>query len=105
MKTFKLNCIDWKAVRTKNFKKDATFRITQPLWTEGNYWKALSLESYNYPNRYIRHKNFRLYLESENSELFRKDATFELSLPSSHYLRYKKRTPGAYKKRITPKVK
>ncbi len=87
------------------FKEDASFRITQPLWQEGNYWKALSLESYNYPNHYIRHKNFRLYLESEDSELFRKDATFELSLPSSHYLRYKKRTPGTYKNRLTPKVK
>ena len=64
------------------FKKDASFRITQPLWQEGNYSEAVSLESYNYPNHYIRHKNFRLYLESEDSELFRKDATFELRLPN-----------------------
>lgn len=36
-----------------------------------------SYESLNFPNRYIRHRNFNGYLEPTNSALDRKDATFK----------------------------
>jgi Alpha-L-arabinofuranosidase B (ABFB) domain len=37
-----------------------------------------SFSSYNFPDRYIRHRNYLGYIEPVNDELGRKDATFRL---------------------------
>jgi len=36
----------------------------------------ISFQSYNYPYRYIRHRDFELYIENIKTDLDRKDATF-----------------------------
>lgn len=54
-------------------KSDATFVVRRGLAQPTCY----SLESRNYPGRYLRHADFRLRLDaSDGSELFRRDATF-----------------------------
>lgn len=60
------------------FKADATFRLRPGLADPG----LSSLESYNYPGYYIRHKNFQLRLEANaDAPLFKKDATFLIRAP------------------------
>lgn len=56
------------------YKKDTTFRVVKGLANS----KWVSFQSVNYPGRYIRHRGFHLYLESGNTALFRKDATFRM---------------------------
>ena len=57
--------------RNKELRKQATFKKIGGLARGG-----VSFESYMYPSRYIRHRNFRLYVESGRGDLFKKDATF-----------------------------
>ena len=52
---------------------DSQFRIVTGLAGSG----TVSLESANYPGRYLRHKNYELWVEaSDGSSLFRSDASF-----------------------------
>jgi hypothetical protein len=52
-------------------KKDATFKSVPGLAG------GLSFESLNFPGYYLRHKNFRIFLERvTDTEQFRKDASF-----------------------------
>jgi len=64
------------------FKKDATFVLAAarassacPAWS--------SLQSLNYPDRFVRHRNFVLYLEQGSGEPFGSDATFRLVAPKA----------------------
>ncbi len=57
------------------FRKNATFKRVPGLANSS----MVSFESYNYPGFYIRHRNFHLFLEKDNTDLFRKDATFRFS--------------------------
>ncbi|MBD3558692.1 AbfB domain-containing protein, partial [Planktothrix sp. FACHB-1355] len=59
------------------FKADATF-CQRPGLADST---LASFESYNSPGRYLRHRDFNLYLEKDESELFRKDATFRIVNP------------------------
>jgi len=59
------------------FKKGATFRLVPGL--ADRTWS--SFESLPYPGFYLRQKNFRLYLEKGNDDVFRKDATFKIVSP------------------------
>jgi hypothetical protein len=71
----------WLDRNTDNdlFKKDASFNIRIPGLVGGPLsYLYVSFESLNYPGHYIRHRNFKLYLEKGNDELFRKDASFTL---------------------------
>jgi Alpha-L-arabinofuranosidase B (ABFB) domain len=40
--------------------------------------QVVSFRSYNFPDRYIRHRNLLGYIEPINNELGRKDATFKI---------------------------
>ncbi|MET8116339.1 AbfB domain-containing protein [Streptomyces prasinus] len=53
-------------------KNDATWRIVPGL-ADGSCY---SFESRNYPGEYLRHREYRVYKESGNGDLFRADATF-----------------------------
>lgn len=57
---------------TSTFAKDATFRA-RPGTTAG----SVGLESYNFPGRYIRHRDYQLWVDPyEDSDLFRSDRSF-----------------------------
>jgi hypothetical protein len=43
-----------------------------------NNYEVISFQSYNFSDRYIRHRNFLGYLEPISDELGRKDATYKL---------------------------
>ena len=54
------------------YHKDSSFRIVAGLAGKG-----LSLQSINYPDRFIRHRGNLLYLEKKDkSKLFKGDASF-----------------------------
>jgi hypothetical protein len=54
-------------------KNDATYRVVTGL-ADGNCY---SLRSRNYPDRYLRHANHRVRLDTnDNTDLFKRDATF-----------------------------
>lgn len=59
------------------FKADATF-CQRPGLADST---LASFESYNSPGRYLRHRDSNLYIEKDESELFRKDATFRIVNP------------------------
>lgn len=59
------------------FKRDATFRVSRGL-SDGT---KVSFASFNYPNHYIRHRNFSLHLETGSDALFRSDSTFQGASP------------------------
>jgi hypothetical protein len=58
-------------------KPDGTFYSREGLAD----LRATSLESYSAPGRFIRHRDFHLYVESGDSELYRGDATFFVTQP------------------------
>lgn len=62
---------------TQLFKEDATFckqlGLANPNWT--------SFESYNYSGYFLRHYNFDLELSTGNSDVFKQDATFKITMP------------------------
>ena len=58
------------------FWKSATFNIVPGLAGSGFSFKSLK-----YANYYIRHRNFKLYLESGSDNKFKTDATFYLVRP------------------------
>ena len=53
-------------------RKDATFAMIPGL-VDPN---AVSFRSFNFPNRFLRHRDFHLFVEEVHSDLDRKDATF-----------------------------
>lgn len=60
--------------KSQLFKADATF-CQRPGLADST---LASFESYNSPGRYLRHRDFNLYIEKDESESFRKDATFRI---------------------------
>ncbi|EFH28215.1 alpha-L-arabinofuranosidase [Streptomyces sviceus ATCC 29083] len=64
--------------RSAIFRKDTTF-CPRPGSTAG----SVSLESYNYPGRYLRHRdNLQLWLDpSENTAAYRASRSFVLVAP------------------------
>ncbi|MFC8452575.1 AbfB domain-containing protein [Kitasatospora sp. NPDC057223] len=62
------------------FAKDATFELTPPLAIDDIENNGISLRSYNFPDRYLRHSNFEIWLHpTEDSDTFRKDSSFRFS--------------------------
>jgi len=53
-------------------REDCTFTIRQGLADSA----GVSFESINFPGRFIRHRDFHLFLEPADSDLARRDATF-----------------------------
>lgn len=53
---------------------DSTFRIVPGL-ADGSW---VSFQSVNFQDRYLRHRNFTLYLEPATDDLARADATFRI---------------------------
>ncbi len=61
------------------FRKDATFEFAKANSSEAHGHQLFSFRSINYPNRYLRHRNFELWLdESDGSSLFAADTTLSL---------------------------
>ncbi len=59
------------------FREDATFCVKPGLADP----ELVSFESYNYPDYFLRHRNSHLYIEQDNSDLFRADTTFKIVEP------------------------
>ncbi|SDM50013.1 Alpha-L-arabinofuranosidase B (ABFB) domain-containing protein [Lentzea albidocapillata subsp. violacea] len=57
------------------FYADAGFRLVPGLADS----TCVSIRSVNYPDRYLRHRGFKLYLEPANDDLARADATFRIT--------------------------
>merc|ERR1712178_390295 len=59
---------------------DSTFEFVEPNCGDGEGYGYFSFRSVNYPDRYLRHKNFELWLdENDGSDLFDQDTTFCLA--------------------------
>ena len=58
------------------FRADATY-FQEPGLADPS---GLSFRSVNYPDRYIRHRDFHLYVEPRDSPNLARDATFRLSV-------------------------
>ena len=74
-----------KRLDEKKFREDATFCIVQGLHkTARSGTESLSFRSFNFPDRYIRHRNFELWLDPfENTPQYRDDATFFMVQPAA----------------------
>ncbi len=60
-------------------RKSAVFHLTAPLEKEGINVNYRSFRSVLYPNRYLRHRGYALYLdENEDSHIYRNDASWLL---------------------------
>jgi len=65
---------------TEGFKDDATF------WLEAGNAKPSdvvysSFRSFNFPSRFIRHRNFDLWVEGGDDDPFKSDSTFKIMSP------------------------
>lgn len=74
-----------KRLDEQKFREDATFC---PVWglhrSTRSGVEAMSFRSFNFPDRYIRHRNFELWLDPlENTPLYRDDATFFMVKPAA----------------------
>jgi len=69
------------------FQDDATFEMVRPKCgdAEGSEW--MSFRSVNFPDRYLRHKNFELWLDPDEGGPFDADATFALQYEKTVCLR------------------
>ncbi|MFI8962834.1 AbfB domain-containing protein [Streptomyces sp. NPDC053493] len=56
------------------FRGDATFLLTPGLADP----TAVSFRSFNFPDRFLRHRDFHLFLEPIDGDLARLDSTFRL---------------------------
>lgn len=83
---------DWRIKLQPNdnsnlFEYDATFKIVPGLYAGepgGFAINGNSFESINYPGYYLRHRDFHLWVEpNDNSEQFKKDATFIMRPPDA----------------------
>ena len=61
----------------KLLREDSTFIVVRGL-ADG---AGISFESVNFPGRFIRHRDFHLFLEPADSDLARLDATFTIVPP------------------------
>mmetsp|Transcript_55438 Transcript_55438/g.92146 ORF Transcript_55438/g.92146 Transcript_55438/m.92146 type:complete len:612 (+) Transcript_55438:30-1865(+) len=60
------------------FMKDSTFTMVRPS-LDGSGAPFVSFQSVNYPDHFVRHQNFRLYIHRrEGSQLYIKDASFKV---------------------------
>jgi Alpha-L-arabinofuranosidase B (ABFB) domain len=85
----------WRIVLAKRldeqkFREDATFCIVWGLHrTNRSGADSMSFRSFNFPDRYIRHRNFELWLDPmENTALFRDDATFFMVNPATREMSF-----------------
>jgi len=85
----------WRIVLAKRldeqkFREDATFCIVWGLHrTTRSGSDSMSFRSFNFPDRYIRHRNFELWLDPiENTALFRDDATFFMVQPATREMTF-----------------
>jgi len=85
----------WRIVLAKRldeqkFREDATFCIVWGLHrTNRSGADSMSFRSFNFPDRYIRHRNFELWLDPlENTALFRDDATFFMVQPATREMTF-----------------
>ncbi len=53
-------------------REDASFIVVRGLADSA----AVSFRSFNFPDRFIRHRDFHLFVEAADSDLARRDATF-----------------------------
>ncbi|KAJ3423537.1 alpha-l-arabinofuranosidase b [Anaeramoeba flamelloides] len=63
------------------FKKDCTFKITQgnsQNSNQQNETEYISLQSFNYPRHFIRHRNYMGEITEISSELDKKDSSFKI---------------------------
>jgi len=58
-------------------RKDSLFFLVVGLADSA----AISFQSFNFPDRFIRHRDFHLFVETADSDLARRDATFILTAP------------------------
>ena len=58
-------------------REDASFFLVAGLADSA----SVSFQSFNFPDRFIRHRDFHLFVESADSDLARRDATFILTEP------------------------
>ena len=70
-----------RATDTEQFRKDASFIVEVPGLVHRRFAYRggplhSSFMSISHPGYYIRHRNFRLYLEKGNDDMFLKDASF-----------------------------
>ena len=72
-----------KRLDEQKFREDATFCIVSGLHRiKRSGIDSMSFRSFNFPDRYIRHRNFELWLDPfENTPMFRDDATFFMVPP------------------------
>jgi len=72
-----------KRLDEQKFREDATFCIVRGLHRiKPSRIDSMSFRSFNFPDRYIRHRDFELWLDPfENTPLFRNDATFFMVPP------------------------
>jgi hypothetical protein len=72
-----------KRLDEKKFREDATFCIVPGLHRiKRSGIDSMSFRSFNFPNRYIRHRDFELWLDPfENTPSYRDDATFFMIPP------------------------
>jgi hypothetical protein len=85
----------WRIVLAKRldeqkFREDATFCIVWGLHrTTRSGVDSMSFRSFNFPDRYIRHRDFELWLDPvENSPLYRDDATFFMVQPAAREMSF-----------------
>jgi Alpha-L-arabinofuranosidase B (ABFB) domain len=62
------------------FLKDSTFILEHGLADPADQ-TLVSFRSVNFPDRFIRHRDFHLFLEPADTELAKQDATFRLHSP------------------------
>lgn len=68
------------------FKADATFEMVRPnCGAEGREW--MSFRSVNFADRFLRHKNFELWLDEAEGDNFDEDSTFALEYYGTQMLR------------------
>jgi hypothetical protein len=70
-------------VDERRYWEDATFCMVPPLWNPQS-WKDgyFSLRSFNAPDRYVRHRNFEVWVDTfEDTSQFRRDAVFRFTPP------------------------
>lgn len=79
-----------KRLDEQKFREDATFCTVSGLHKSNRSGTAsMSFRSLNYPDRYIRHRNFELWLDPfENTPLFRDDATFFMVQPAAREMSF-----------------
>ena len=72
-----------KRLDEQKFREDATFCVVSGLHRiKRSGVESMSFRSFNFPDRYIRHRDSELWLDPfENTPLFRDDATFFMVPP------------------------